>query len=37
VLAAQQKIADTFHSLKLIPKPIVVRDAQPPANLLAKE
>jgi sulfonate transport system substrate-binding protein len=37
VLAAQQKIADTFHGLKLIPKPIVVRDAQPPANLLAKE
>jgi sulfonate transport system substrate-binding protein len=37
VLAAQQKIADTFHNLKLIPKPIVVRDAQPPANLLAKE
>lgn len=37
VLAAQQQIADTFHSLKLIPKPIVVRDAQPPANLLAKE
>jgi sulfonate transport system substrate-binding protein len=37
VLAAQQKIADTFYSLKLIPKPIVVRDAQPPANLLAKE
>jgi sulfonate transport system substrate-binding protein len=37
VLAAQQKIADAFHGLKLIPKPIVVRDAQPPANLLAKE
>jgi sulfonate transport system substrate-binding protein len=37
VLGAQQKIADAFHSLKLIPKPIVVRDAQPPAQLLAKE
>ena len=37
VLAAQQKIADTFHNPKLIPKPIVVRDAQPPSNLLAKE
>jgi sulfonate transport system substrate-binding protein len=41
VLAAQQKIADAFHHLKLIPKAIVVRDAQPPAQLqsqlLAKE
>ncbi|QJD99588.1 sulfonate ABC transporter substrate-binding protein [Massilia forsythiae] len=37
VLAEQQKIADAFHGLKLIPKPIVVRDAQPPAALLAKE
>ncbi len=27
VLAQQQKIADTFHELKLIPKPIVVREA----------
>ncbi len=37
VLAAQQKIADAFHALKLIPKPIVVRDAQPPSNLFAKD
>jgi len=37
VLKAQQDIADAFHKLKLIPKPIVVRDAQPPANLIAKE
>jgi sulfonate transport system substrate-binding protein len=37
VLKAQQNIADTFHSLKLIPKPIVVRDAQPPSQLFAKE
>nr|WP_296945466.1 sulfonate ABC transporter substrate-binding protein [uncultured Massilia sp.] len=34
VLAAQQKIADAFHGLKLIPRPIAVRDAQPPAQLL---
>jgi sulfonate transport system substrate-binding protein len=33
VLGAQQKIADTFHNLKLIPKPLVVRDAAPPAQL----
>jgi sulfonate transport system substrate-binding protein len=41
VLKAQQDIADAFHKLKLIPKAIVVRDAQPPAalqtRLLAKE
>jgi sulfonate transport system substrate-binding protein len=37
VLAAQQKIADAFHALKLIPKPIVVRDAQPPSQLFAQE
>lgn len=37
VLAEQQKIADAFHKLNLIPKAIVVRDAQPPAQLLAKE
>ena len=39
VLREQQKIADAFHNLKLIPKPIVVRDAQPPQQLqlLAKE
>jgi len=36
VLKAQQDIADAFHKLKLIPKPIVVRDAQPPAQLLAQ-
>jgi sulfonate transport system substrate-binding protein len=35
VLKAQQNIADAFHKLKLIPKPIVVRDAQPPTQLLA--
>ncbi|WP_343729691.1 sulfonate ABC transporter substrate-binding protein [Duganella sp.] len=28
VLAQQQKLADTFASLKLIPKPIAVKDAQ---------
>ena len=27
VAADQQKIADTFHELKLIPKPIKVSDA----------
>ena len=27
VIAQQQQIADTFHELKLIPKPIVVREA----------
>ena len=37
VLAAQQKIADAFHNLKLIPKQIAVRDAAPPSQLLAKE
>jgi sulfonate transport system substrate-binding protein len=37
VLKAQQNIADAFHKLKLIPKPIVVRDAQPPSQLFAKE
>jgi sulfonate transport system substrate-binding protein len=37
VLGAQQTIADAFLALKLIPKPIVVRDAQPPTQLLAKE
>jgi sulfonate transport system substrate-binding protein len=36
VLKAQQNIADAFHALKLIPKPIVVRDAQPPSQLLAQ-
>ena len=35
VLRAQQQIADVFHNLKLIPKPIVVRDAQPPATVVA--
>jgi sulfonate transport system substrate-binding protein len=33
VLGAQQKIADAFHNLKLIPKPLVVRDAAPPSQL----
>ena len=37
VLRDQQKIADAFYNLKLIPKPIVVRDAQPPRQLLAKD
>jgi len=41
VLVAQQKIADAFHNLKLIPKPIAVRDIAPPPQLtnltLAKE
>jgi len=36
VLRAQQGIADAFHKLKLIPKPIAVRDAQPPAELLTQ-
>jgi sulfonate transport system substrate-binding protein len=27
VVAQQQKIADTFHQLKLIPKPVSVREA----------
>ncbi|OBV38548.1 sulfonate ABC transporter substrate-binding protein [Janthinobacterium psychrotolerans] len=31
VIAAQQKVADAFSNLKLIPKPIVVRDALLPA------
>jgi sulfonate transport system substrate-binding protein len=35
VVAAQQKIADTFHQLKLIPKPLTIQDViwTPPANL----
>lgn len=35
VVAAQQKIADTFAQLKLIPKPLVVKDViwTPPAKL----
>jgi sulfonate transport system substrate-binding protein len=37
VLRAQQDIADAFYQLKLIPKPIAVRDAQPPAELFAKD
>jgi sulfonate transport system substrate-binding protein len=36
VLTAQQQIADVFHNLKLIPKPLVVRDAAP-AELVAKK
>lgn len=35
VLRAQQDIADAFHKLKLIPKPIAVRDAQPSVQLTA--
>lgn len=30
VLAEQQKIADAFQQLKLIPKPLVVKDAALP-------
>jgi len=37
VLRAQQDIADAFYQLKLIPKPIAVREAQPPTELLAKD
>ena len=35
VVNAQQKIADSFFQLKLIPKPLVVKDViwTPPANL----
>ena len=35
VVNAQQKIADSFYQLKLIPKPLVVKDViwTPPANL----
>ena len=36
VLAEQQKIADVFTDLKLIPKRIVVRDAAPPTEFAAK-
>jgi len=36
VLAEQQKIADVFTDLKLIPKRIVVRDAGPPTEFAAK-
>lgn len=32
VIAAQQKVADAFSSLKLIPKPIVVKDALLPVK-----
>ena len=36
VAAEQQKIADTFHALGLIPKPIRVADALPGAAKLAE-
>ncbi|KAF1061470.1 MAG: putative aliphatic sulfonates-binding protein [Pseudomonas citronellolis] len=38
VIAAQQKIADTFTQLKLIPKPLSIKDVvwTPPADLKAK-
>lgn len=36
VLDQQQKVADAFTQLKLIPKPIVVKDAQLPVKLAAK-
>jgi len=36
VLDQQQKVADAFTSLKLIPKTIVVKDAQPAVKLAAK-
>lgn len=37
VLQQQQKLADAFANLKLIPKPIVVKDAQLPAKQLAAQ
>ncbi|MYM34666.1 aliphatic sulfonate ABC transporter substrate-binding protein [Duganella sp. FT94W] len=37
VLEQQQKLADTFANLKLIPKPIAVKDALPPAKQLAAQ
>ena len=36
VAAEQQKIADTFHALKLIPKPIRIADALPAATHTAQ-
>jgi sulfonate transport system substrate-binding protein len=33
VVREQQRIADAFHNLKLIPKPIAVAEALPPATL----
>ena len=35
VIASQQRVADAFSSLKLIPKPIIVKDALVPARQLA--
>ncbi|PHV40396.1 sulfonate ABC transporter substrate-binding protein [Janthinobacterium sp. BJB304] len=35
VIASQQRVADAFSALKLIPKPIVVKDALLPARQLA--
>ena len=35
VIASQQRVADAFSGLKLIPKPIVVKDALLPARQLA--
>ena len=32
VAAEQQKVADTFYDLKLIPKPVRIADALPPAT-----
>jgi sulfonate transport system substrate-binding protein len=37
VVAQQQKLADSFASLKLIPKPIAVKDALLPAKQLAAQ
>ncbi len=37
VVAQQQKLADTFANLKLIPKPIAVKDALLPAKQLAAQ
>lgn len=34
IAADQQKIADTFFELKLIPKPIVINEALPGAALV---
>ena len=35
VIASQQRVADAFSNLKLIPKPIIVKDALLPARQLA--
>ncbi|MNU10962.1 hypothetical protein D3C72_2584480 [compost metagenome] len=35
VIASQQRVADAFSGLKLIPKPIVVKDALLPVKQVA--